>query len=433
VFPTEAELATMPISSRTPPQAARCVDLPEPLEGREHQRPGDSLPDSDVAGIVLVGSHHWGDGTFERVLRGPLLPVAHTPVICYALAWLRDSGVHESVVCANSSTAAVQAVLGDGAALGLKLDYFEDREPRGPAGCAHDAARRSAASIFVIVEGTLIPSLDLRALLRAHRESRAAATVVVEVERRQREGGRDRPRVPGGVFVFDRRVLEQVTPRGYQDIKQGLLERLYAAGERVAVHEVPGLAPRVLDYATYSSVNQWLITRAIVQPGFLADYQRIGESRRHPSAIVHPSARLVGPVLLGPRSRVEEGAVIVGPASVGADSVIGAGALVSRSIIWDQCVVGAGAMLESSLFADDSLVAPRQRAIGVVHIPTDWVGARRPMVPTARSAEAEVTPADVRATPRGPRPPVMIPRSFKLPFGRTSGGHELTDEHPACP
>ena len=414
----------------------RPLDHASTHEAQPQPVPHDRL--DSVCGIVLAGSHHWGDGAFERVLRGPLLPVAQTPLICYSLEWLNAGGVRQAVLCANSSTPAVRDYLGDGAAMGVSLEYFEDHEPRGPAGCARDAALLSTAETFVVVEGTLVPSLDLAELLRTHRASGVGATIVVEVDRRGGGDGRGRPRLPGGIYVFERRVLEGIAPRGYQDIKQGLLERLHAAGEHVAMHEVQGLSPRVLDYGSYTSVSRWLITRAIKRPTFLADYTRVGDGLHHPTASVHPTARLVGPVLLGPGARVEAGAVLVGPTSVGAGSVVGAGALVSRALVWDHCTIGEAAIVDASMLADHSTVAAAERVYGAVQI-QDEVIAPRPLPervatkPATKSARPALQPAAAPVYHMPPRTsqPVQLPAGFALRFAAASDRRVGSGEHTA--
>ncbi|GAC1686404.1 MAG: NDP-sugar synthase [Gemmatimonadaceae bacterium] len=297
-----------------------------------------------------------------------MLPVAQTPIVRYPLEWLRAGGVRSVIVCANDAIRSVRAHVGDGSGIGLAVDYVEDREPRGAAGCAHDAARRSPAQTFIVVEGAMIPSLDIAALLSRHRASRADATIVVEIERRRGPFSEDAPRLPGGVYVFERRVLEAVPARGYQDIKQGVLERLYAARQHVAVHEVPGISPRVLDYASYAAVNAWQIGRSIEQRGFLKGYVRSGEALIHPTALVHAGARFIGPVLVGADSRVQAGAVIVGPSTIGSGSSIGGGAVLSRSITWDGCMVGEDAVVTDSLLADRAEVEAGAHLAGALRL-----------------------------------------------------------------
>ena len=347
-----------------------------------------------VCGIVLAGTHHWGDGVFERVLRGPLLPVAQTPLIKYPLQWLHDAGIRAAVLCANSATPSLRDVLGDGDPSHLALSYFEDHEPRGPAGCSRDAAVMTDASTFIVIEGTIVPTLDFAAMIAAHRQSGAAATVVVEFDRRRRGMTSGVRRQPAGIYVFERTALTSVAQHGYQDIKEGLLGRLNAAGEHVAMHEVHGLSAKVLDYSSYAAVSRWLVSRAIERPTFLASYQRVGEGMHHPSAFVHPTARIIGPVLLAEGVRVEEDAVIVGPASIGARSVLGRGSIVSRSFVWDDCVIGENASVDASLLADRVVVVPGDRLKSVTQLPEEFRDPEQSSaVPVADGLPAALPPS----------------------------------------
>ncbi|HEY0780179.1 MAG TPA: sugar phosphate nucleotidyltransferase [Gemmatirosa sp.] len=356
---------------------------------------------------MLAGSYYWGEGAFERLLRGPLLPVAQRPLITFPLAWLRDGGVAAATICANSSTPLVEQALGDGAALGMKLSYHADAQPRGPAGCARDAAALTPADTYVLVEGAMIPSVDLGALLAVHRESGAVATTVVEVDRRRAAVGTPRRGAPGGIYVFERHVLESVPAAGFQDIKQGLLERLYAAGERVHVHEMRGLSPRILDYASYAAVSGWLIATAAQRADF-RDYVPVGDGLRHSTATVDPSARLIGPVIVGPGASVGPDAVLVGPVSIGARSTIDAGAVVARSSVWERCCVGAGALVDASLLAHAVVIAPGERLMSAVEVV---------------DAMAQVT--DVLTPPQATPDvgEVRVPRDFTLFPGRLAPGH----------
>lgn len=378
---------------------------------------------ADVCGVVLAGSQGWGNSEFERILRGPLVPVAQTPIIYYAIDWLRRAGVRHAAICANDAAAPLREYFGDGSWVGLDgidVSVFDDSEPRGPAGCVHDAARHSHASVFVVVEGCMVPTLDLDALLVAHRRSRAAATVVVEVERRRRLLGSGL-HGPGGVYVFDRRVLESVPGRGYHDIKEGLIERLYEAGERVLKYEVQGVAPRILDYATYASVNRWLIAHTIDHPSFLADYRRDGTSLIHATAWVAPTARLIGPVIVGPGVRIEEHAVVVGPSSIGARSRIGAFASISRTLMWDDCLVGEGAIVDASLLADDGVVRAHDQLFNALRVASDAPGR-----PVSKWITRPTLERGLMAQPL-----VKIPRDFALSLHAMATRQRLDDRPPA--
>src|ERR1700737_2662018 len=87
-----------------------------------------------TAGVVLVGTHPWSNSPFDRLVPRTLLPIAHRPLISYALAWLRDGGIEDVAVCANRETRALRRQLPGLVPQGMRLSYHEDAMPRGPAG-----------------------------------------------------------------------------------------------------------------------------------------------------------------------------------------------------------------------------------------------------------------------------------------------------------
>ena len=319
-----------------------------------------------AAGIVLAGTHRRGDSPYAHI-RGPLVPVALAPIIHYPLTWLRNGGITEAVICGNSATPAVARALASGDSFEMEFNYYEDRTPRGAAGCVRDAAAGADADTLIVVEGALIPAVNIAELLATHRSSGAVATVVAELDRRENTLTRARASTPGGIYVFDRAALEFIPRVGYQDIKEGLLERLYRAGAPVATHEVLGVAPRVIDYASYMAVNRWLIEKS-VRERLLSTLQVSGDVLHHATASISPDARLIGPVLVGPGARVERDAVVIGPTAIGQGASVYSGALVARSILWRDSVVREGAVVDGSLVGDGAHVRGRSEVFGGIHL-----------------------------------------------------------------
>jgi NDP-sugar pyrophosphorylase family protein len=323
---------------------------------------GGSTPSTDlsrVRGVVLAGTYHWSNTSFEDLVPRPLVPVAQAPLVSYALRWLRDGGIARATLCANSASRAVRSYLGGGSRLTMSLEYHEDWTPRGAAGCVRDAAARSDADTLVIADGTAIPAVNIGLLLDDHRSSRAAVTIVVHHDRQARAG--ERPLNPGGIYVFDRRVLDYIPEVGFQDIKETLIPKLYKAGERIVTHAGLGICPRVLNAETYLALNHWMVEQVADNPSPLEHwgaYVESGQLLAHPTAWVAPGARIIGPVLLGPSVKVATGATIVGPASLGADCHVAEGALVSRSVAWRRCQIGVGAVVDGCVLTDEAVVAP---------------------------------------------------------------------------
>lgn len=325
------------------------VDGSESDESRSPQR-------AAVRGIVLAGCHTWGRSLLEQTCSRPLLPVAGRPLIWYALNWIRGSGIREASVCANSDTGQFRRYLGSGESLGLAVDYYEDMMPRGPAGCLRDAALSTSADTFVVVEGTQVPRLDLSALLEAHGASGAVMTIVVSSSGRGSPWS-ERCLAPSGVYVVSRSALEAVPSRGYQDIKEMLVPRLYEMGKRVVPHVVESSATwHVSGLGSYMAACEGLVEEASRLAFFCRGYVRAGSGWAHGTAKISHRARVIGPVLIGPGCTIEDGAAIVGPATIGADSVVRRDAVVTRSVTWSRCEAGPGSAIDGCVLLDGAKV-----------------------------------------------------------------------------
>lgn len=349
---------------------------------------------ADIAGIVLAGTYRSTDRAFAGSLPRPLLPVAQIPVVAYVLRWLRDGGVTRATICSNSGSRAIGGCVGGGSDLRMQIEYLEDPTPRGPAGCARDAALAHSADTFVVADATVIPDLDLADLLEAHRTSKAAVTAVVH--HAARGCGYDgRIVAPAGLYVFARRALEAVPAFGFQDIKDHLLPLLQRRRERVAAYRSPQFCPRVLNAETYLAVNHWMIERIPALPGAFEPWQpatRSGEIIAHPSADVHPTARIVGPALVGPGVSIGARALVVGPTSLGADTRVADGAVVCRSVIWSGANVAEGAFVDGSVVGSGVTVAAGAALHGEIRVNRTETGESRlrllPRVPPLRPAPA---------------------------------------------
>jgi NDP-sugar pyrophosphorylase family protein len=335
----------------------------------------EGLPALRVHGVVLAGAHDWKSSSVQQLGPRALWPIAQTPLICYALRWLASGEVNDATICANSAARSIRDSLGAGAALSMSLTYSEDWTPRGPAGCVRDAGLPTSADVFVVVDGATVPTADLKKIVEAHTERGAALTVVANEVDLPLEA----PLSPTGIYVFSRRTLELVPPRGFQDLKEALIPRLNSLGEAVMVHAIPGACPRVMNAPTYLAVNEWLVERFAREGDGLVGYASVGEALVHSTAEIADDACLVGPVLVGPSVQVRSRATVVGPTSVGNSSRIEAGACVSRSAVWSGCVVGEGAFVDQSILADHAIV-PRGRADrnALRHGPARVPALRRP-------------------------------------------------------
>ena len=324
-------------------------------------------PGSPYLGVVLAGTYSWREAPLERLLPRPLLPVAGSPLISYSLRWLRAGGIDNATIC--SSSRRVQTHVGDGKSLTMGITYYEDLTPRGAAGCVRDAAIERDAQTLVVVDGTAIPAVDLDQLLAAHVLSGAAMSVVGHRDPGTNTQGY-RPLTPAGIYVLDRRVLDFIPEKGFQDIKETLIPRLHQAGERVLSYAGRGACPRIINPETYLAVNHWMIEEIASRSACASDRRGL-HGVIHPDAKVDSRATLVGPVLVGPGAIVEADTTLVGPSIVGAHTRVGRGALVSRSVVWSRCDIGQQAVVDRCLLGDDTRVAAGSNLVSMLKVESE--------------------------------------------------------------
>jgi NDP-sugar pyrophosphorylase family protein len=117
----------------------------------------------------------------------PMIPVADKPLIFHTLTYLKNCGVKEVVVNLHHLGESIQAYVGDGRQWGLRVFYSWERSLLGTGGGIQKAAQYLFQEAFVVMNADILVALDLREVVRFHRENNAAVTLVLrrdpEVER----------------------------------------------------------------------------------------------------------------------------------------------------------------------------------------------------------------------------------------------------------
>ena len=323
-------------------------------------------PPRSVAGIILGGAHVWQEDAARLLEPRLLLPVANVPLVRYTLGWLKRGGIRDVVICVNEAARVLRQQLGDGDEGGLRLHYYVDRMPRGPGGCLRDAGELVDAEDYVVVEGSILPTVDLAALLTAHREAGVLATLAVQ-DGDHGAGPAPLGHVgsPMGVHVFAQAALEHVSPGSYQDIKETLLQRLLRGSRAVAVFPTSEPSPRISDLATYLAVQAWALERARHAGERHAEYTWNGDTALHPTARLSASARVVGPAMVGAGTRIADRTLLVGPVVVGRECLLADGVLVTNSVIWDRAELESGSRVDGCLVAAGATVPRKSSLCGI--------------------------------------------------------------------
>ena len=109
----------------------------------------------------------------------PMLPIGGRPLIHYALAMLKRGGITEVAINVHHLAGKVQAGLGDGSQLGMRITYAPEPVLLGTGGPLNGLREYLGGDSFVIANSDGILDLDLAAMIAIHRERGALATIAL--------------------------------------------------------------------------------------------------------------------------------------------------------------------------------------------------------------------------------------------------------------
>ena len=131
-----------------------------------------------MKGLIMAG----GRGTRLKPLTcdcpKPMVPICNQPIMTYAVELLRNHGVEHIGVTIQYLPERIRSHYMDGRGYGVRMSYFTETSPLGTAGSVKNAERMLDES-FVVVSGDALTSIDLSKAFAFHRESKAAATLVL--------------------------------------------------------------------------------------------------------------------------------------------------------------------------------------------------------------------------------------------------------------
>jgi len=317
--------------------------------------------------IILVG----GQGTRLRPLTigtpKPLLPSAGVPFLAHQLAKAATSGITRVVMATAYRAEMFAEVLGDGSAFGLEIDYVHEDVPLDTGGGIRNAAamlRSGPQDPVVVLNSDILSGHDLRAQLDLHEKADAAVTLhLVEVPDPARfgcvptdSGGRvtaflekvPEPvtsQVNAGCYVFRRRFIDQMPAGRVLSVERETFPSLIASGEIVmgyldTAYWLDVGTPEAFVRGSCDLVLGKLASAALPGP--------CGESLLLHGAVVDPGAQLSGGTVAG------------------AGCIIGAGARLDGSVLFDGVTVGAGAVLTASVVGSGARIGAGAVLDGVV-------------------------------------------------------------------
>lgn len=204
--------------------------------------------------VVLAGGKGTRLSPYTTILPKPLMPIGDMPILEVMLHQMKQAGICHVVLTVGHLSELLRAFFKDGSEFGLSISYSYEQQPLGTAGPI--ALVDGLDDTFLVSNGDVLTTLDLRDLIRFHKEQKAIATIAahhrqskIDLGVIQRDGNYritgyiEKPTydfmVSMGIYVFEPAVLPYIGRNQYLDFPD-LVKKLIAAGERVVGYEFNG-------------------------------------------------------------------------------------------------------------------------------------------------------------------------------------------------
>ena len=265
----------------------------------------------------------------------PMMPVANRPVLHHLLNLLRRHDVREVGINLHAFPEMIEKYFGDGSSLDMSIRWSPEPELLGTAGGTKKLEDFWGDETILVTSGDGLHDIDVTALLGHHRRTGALATLTVKpvtdpssygvviLDRDTRIRGfqekptRDEARsdlANCGVYVIEPELLERIPSGTLVDFGTDIWPSLVAANEEIYAYTTMAYWNDVgdLDELRNTILDAVLghvridVAGDEISPGVWAEADcRIADS-----------ARLDGPIVLGPNVVIEEGAQVRGPAAI---------------------------------------------------------------------------------------------------------------------
>jgi mannose-1-phosphate guanylyltransferase len=298
-----------------------------------------------------------------------MVPLFGVPFLERTLVRLREAGVTDVILASGYLPSAIANHFGDGSRLGMQLTYVVEDHPLGTAGALRNVADHLHGAFFVL-NGDVLTSLDLRAMIAFHAATGGAGVlhsirvedpsafgcivhdaqnrVTAFIEKPPRDEAPTRE-INAGTYLLERRVLDGIPAGRAVSIERETFPHLLAAGERLYSYVTDDYWLDVGRPQQYLQAHDDVLDGKLVL-AIAGDVLPERGTYWYPGADGVP-ANVKPPAYLG-RDVAIDATATVGPYAVLGDRCrVGPRATVSDSIIWDDVDIGEGAQVADAILA----------------------------------------------------------------------------------
>jgi mannose-1-phosphate guanylyltransferase len=305
--------------------------------------------------ILLVG----GQGTRLRPLTistpKPMLPVAGYACTEHQIALAREAGIDRIILGTSYRAEVFESHFGHGEEFGIELIYAVEAEPLGTGGAIRNAAQHLTCGPddpVVVFNGDVLTGIDIAGLVQKWQDANAdVALYLTRVED---------PRPYGLVPTdADGRVLEFLEkPTTPDEIVTDQINAGCYVFKRSVIDSIPADRPVSVERETFPELlaaNRLVI--GVVDDGYWLDLGTPLAFAKGSADLVQgiaPSPLLVGrtgPAIIEKSATVDPSATITGGTYIGHNAIVGAGAVIDRSVIFNEVQISSGSRVTYSIIS----------------------------------------------------------------------------------
>jgi mannose-1-phosphate guanylyltransferase/phosphomannomutase len=321
-----------------------------------------------------------GEGSRLRPLTSrrpkPLVPVVGRPCMEHVLRLLRRHGITDVIITLQYLGASIRNYFGDGAELGMQLDYVVEDRPLGTAGSVKNAASLLDET-FIVISGDGLTDIDLTQAVAFHRHHNSQATLVLSRVGNPLEYGvvitsadghverfLEKPswgevfsdQVNTGIYVIEPSVLDYCPEAEPADWSQDIFPEMLRRQDSLWATVGRGYWCDIGSVQSYLQANWDALEGRVVCE--IAG-QRTGPSQwTNEGASVADTARIEGPAFIGRDAVIGHEAFLNGPVVVDRYAVVDAGAKVSNSVLWPQVYIGERSRVRQAVVCSSATLKP---------------------------------------------------------------------------
>jgi mannose-1-phosphate guanylyltransferase/phosphomannomutase len=328
--------------------------------------------------VLMAG----GDGARLRPLTvgrpKPMVPVVNKTMMAHILELLRSYGITEVIVTLRYLASAIQDFFEDGSNLGVKLTYVIEEMPLGTAGSVKNAAQWLDET-FLVISGDALTDFDLGAIIQAHQEHEAKATITLAQVPNPLEYGvtitdenshivrfLEKPSwgevisdtVNTGIYILEPDILDLIPANTNYDFSKDLFPRMLDRKIAIYGHVAEGYWCDIGNIEEYRRANADLLYGRVKVPEPIGTHIGGGIWVGNDVEIA-PSAQLFGPIYLGDGVKIKGDVQIYGPTVVRDYTVIDSYNRIERSIVWRNNYIGENCELRGVIITRQCSIKPK--------------------------------------------------------------------------